>query len=172
LQEFFVTDDPNPTKRAEARSAARARRAEKVARRQAYFEALASGFSPEQIAHAGMVGVTTVRRELDRAIAERQLDAPDRYIHLQVARLTKALRVVDVRLQLGELEAIAPLTKVVAALDRYHGLSGRYARTRGAPPAVPPASLSAPLLTLTQAAPSSTGSRSRSKKCRFWCLTL
>jgi hypothetical protein len=98
-----------------------------------------------------MVNVKTVRRELDRAIAERQLDAPDRYIHLQVARLTKALRLVDVRLQLGELEAIGPLTKVVAALDRYHGLNGRLARATGAPRAVPAASLPAPLLALTQA---------------------
>ena len=148
----MVADDPSLTQRAEARAAARARRAENVARRQAYFEALASGFTPRQIAQAGMVSMAKVRRELDRAIAERRLDAPDRYIHLQVARLTKALRLVDVRLELGELAAIGPLTQVVAALDRYHGLSARSGRAAGAPRAVAPASLPAPLLALTQAA--------------------
>ena len=141
------------TQRAQGRAAARARQAEKVARRQAYFEALASGFTPQQIAQAGMVSVAKVRRELDRAIAERPLDAPDRYIHLQVARLTKALRVVDVQLERGELRAIGPLTKVVAALDRYHGLSGGSARATSAALAGPRPSLPAPPLALTHAAP-------------------
>ncbi len=62
----------------------------------------------------------TIQREIDRAVAERRLDAPDRFVHLQVARLTKALRVADIRLDRGELAAVAPLVKVVATLDRYH----------------------------------------------------
>ena len=153
------------TQRVRARAAARARRAETVARRHAYFEALASGFTPQQIAQAGMVSVAKVRRAIDRAVAERQLDAPDRYVHLQVARLTKALRVVDVQLERGELQAIGPLTKVVAALDRYHGLSGGYARATSASPlAVPRPSLPAPPLALTHAAPLLDGVEEQAEK--------
>jgi hypothetical protein len=39
-----------PSQRARGRAAGRARRALKAATRQAFFEALASGFTPEQIA--------------------------------------------------------------------------------------------------------------------------
>jgi hypothetical protein len=95
------------------------------------------------------VSVRTIQREIERAVAERRLDAPDRFVHLQVARLTKALRVADSRLERGELAAVAPLVKVVAALDRYH---------RPIYPAdpvhAPPANLAppAPPLALTHAA--------------------
>ena len=70
----------------------------------------------------------SVRRAVDRAIAERRLDAPDRYVHLQVARLSKALRAADMRIEKGDLKAVAPFVRVVAELDRYHGLGVRYQR--------------------------------------------
>jgi len=147
-----MTDDQNPaSERARTRAAGRARRARKAALRQGAFEALASGFSPEQIAEARRVSVKTVRREIDRALAERRLDAPERYAHLQVARLTKALRLADALIGRGDVRGVAPLVKIVGALDRYHGLDRRSA------PAAPPAQLeapepaSAPLLALTHA---------------------
>jgi hypothetical protein len=116
-----MADDPEPSsKRADARKAAEARREAKAAYREALFQALASGWTTRQIADARKVSLRTIQREIDRAVAERRLDAPDRFVHLQVARLTKALRVADIRLDRGELAAIAPLVKVVAALDRYH----------------------------------------------------
>jgi hypothetical protein len=73
------------------------------------------------------VSSRTIRREVDRALNERQLDAPERYVHFQVARLNKALRVADAGLDRGELKAISPMIKVVKELDRYHGL-GAYSR--------------------------------------------
>jgi hypothetical protein len=137
-----MTDDlAPPSQRAKDRAAGRARRAQKAAARQAYFEALTSGFSLQHIAEAANVSVATVRRELDRAIAERRLDAPDRYIHLQVARLTKALRLVDMRIDRGELAAVFALTKLATTLDRYHGLAAKVPSL--APPSAglaPPAS--------------------------------
>jgi len=78
----------------------------------------------------------SVRRAVDPAIAERRQDSPDRYIHLQVARLTKALRAADIKIEKGDLKAIAPLVRVVAELDRYHGLGVKYQRrpdARGMP---------------------------------------
>jgi hypothetical protein len=98
------------------------------------------------------VSPRTVRREVDRALDERRLDAPERYARLQVARLTKALRLADASIDEGELRAIGPLVKVVRALDRYHGLAdASHGVLPGPAPAVP--SLPAPPLQLTHADP-------------------
>jgi maltooligosyltrehalose synthase len=94
----------------------------KAAFSQSSFDLLASGYTPEQIAEARKVSIRTVRREIDTAIARRRLDAPERYIHVQVARLTKALRFADAALERGDLKAVRALVEVVAAMDRYHGL--------------------------------------------------
>src|SRR5208283_3212152 len=109
--------------RATSRSAARKRREAKAALRQVIFEALAAGWSVEQIADLRKVSPRTVRREVDRALDQRRLDAPDRYAQLQVARLNKALRLADASIDQGDLRAIGALVKVVRALDRYHGLA-------------------------------------------------
>ena len=69
---------------------------------------MASGFSCERIAEEANVSAATVRREVDRAIAEQRLDAPERYAHLQVARLNKALRVADASIEQGDMKAIGP----------------------------------------------------------------
>ncbi|MGO9418474.1 helix-turn-helix domain-containing protein [Roseiarcus sp.] len=137
--------------RATSRSAARKRREAKAALRQVIFEALAAGWSVEQIAELRKVSPRTIRREVDRALAERRLDAPDRYVHLQVARLMKALRLADAALDSGDLKAIGPLVKVVNALDRYHGLAALSSQPP-APTAVP-CPPPAPPLQLTRAAP-------------------
>jgi hypothetical protein len=90
--------------------------------RQVVFEAMASGFSIEEIAEMRKVSPRTIRREVDRTLDERRLDAPERYVHFQVARLTKVVRVADAGLDRGELRAIGPMIKAVKELDRYHGL--------------------------------------------------
>ena len=118
-----MTENQEPQSgRARERAAAKARRKAKRAWSQSSFDLLTSGYSPEQIAEARKVSVRTIRREIDAAIAQRQLDAPERYVHLQVARLTKALRFADAALERGDLKAVRALVTVVAAMDRYHGL--------------------------------------------------
>jgi hypothetical protein len=69
------------------------------------------------------VSVATIRREIDQAIAERRLNAPESYVHLQVARLSKALALADASLEGGNLKAIAPFVTIVRELDRYHRLA-------------------------------------------------
>ena len=118
-----MTEDPQ-SGRARARASASARRREKAVYRQGSFDLLASGYSAEQIAEARNVSVRTIKREIDSAIAARRLDAPEKYVHLQVARLTKALRLTDVAIERGDLKAVRALVQVVKSLDRYHGLSG------------------------------------------------
>jgi hypothetical protein len=145
-----MTEEAPPASiRAKARAATKARRAKAAASRQGYFNALASGFTPEQIAEATHANVRTIRREIDRALDERRLDSPERYAHLQVARLTKALRLVDDRIEQGDLAAVRPLAALVAALDRYHGLHARSQPAASAPPAYP--ALPPPPLALTHA---------------------
>ena len=129
--------------RTRERSAAKARKMAKLAWSQNSFDLLASGYTPEQIAEVRKVSVRTIRREIDSAIARRQLDAPEQYVHLQVARLTKALRFADAALARGELKAVRALVEVVAAMDRYHGLS-HASRDRASPGLPGPVELHAP----------------------------
>jgi len=61
-----------------------------------------------------------------------------------VLRLTKAMRVVDLNLEEGDLKAVEPMLKVIAQLDKYHALS--LAAPAPAPLALPrpPLALAAP----------------------------
>ena len=141
-----MTDSPRQPQRARDRAGRKQRRTERLARRESYFDLLASGYSCQQIAEGAKVSVATVRRAVDQALAERRLDAPERYAHVQVARLTKALRLADASIERGELKALAPFVKLVAALDRYHGLA---ASAPAAPAEAPPLALPASPLALT-----------------------
>ncbi len=128
------TDEPL-SQWARKREAGKARRARLVERRETYFDLLMSGYSVPQIAKATAMSVTAVRRAIAQALAERRLDAPEDYARLQVARLNKALLCADMALEEGDVKAIPQFVKVVAELDRYHGLArpaqpGRPARPR------------------------------------------
>ena len=103
-------------------------RRKRIERREAYFGLLVSGYSYREIAEAMKVTPQTVRRVIDQAIAERRLDSAQRYIHLQVARLSKALLAADIGIERGDLKAVAPFVRVVAELDRYHCLTVKYQR--------------------------------------------
>ena len=148
-----MTDEPETLSlRAAARKASKTRREVKAALAQVAFEAIAAGWSAEQIAEMRGVDVRTIRREIDRVLAQRRLDAPERYVHLQVSRLTKALHVADAALDRGELRAVTPMVRVVAALDRYHGLKGSGPSLVPSPPALAaPAAAPEPPLALSHA---------------------
>jgi DNA-binding CsgD family transcriptional regulator len=148
-----MTDDPAPSTPApDLRAQRRTRRATRFARRERYFKLMASGYTYSQIAKMVRTSVATVRREIDRALAERRLDAPERFAQIQVARLVKALKLAEAGVELGEMKAIATYLRVVAALDRYHELArGTPAPRR--PPEAPPLALPAPPRALTFAAP-------------------
>src|SRR6202041_3660920 len=83
-----------PSLRALQRLDARQRRVLAAHGRQDLFDLVASGYSHERVAREMKVSVATVRREGDRVIAARRLDAPEKYVHFQVARLNKALEPV------------------------------------------------------------------------------
>ncbi len=126
----------------------RERRVAKAVRREGMFGLVIAGFDHVEIAKNFHISVATVRREVDRAVDSRRLEAPERYILLQVERLTKALKTVDILLENGSLAAAEPWLKIMDRLDRYH--IGAVAR---APVAEAPPRLSAhpAPLALTQA---------------------
>ena len=143
-----VTDSPTSDEPpAETRETVRsARLARKIARnewRQSCFELISAGHSYAEVAKALLVSERTVRRDVARVIDERRLDAPERYIHMQVDRLRRALRTADGQVERGDMKAVAPLIKLIGALDRYHGLDARY-RHEPRLAALPPAA-AAPL---------------------------
>ena len=126
MTEYSAPPTPTP----DVRTKRRARRATRIARRERAFNLMASGYSHSQIAKTVRTSVATVRREIDRALDERRLDAPERFAQVQVARLVKALRLAEAAIELGELKAVATYLRVVAALDRYHELAA------GTPPPI------------------------------------
>jgi transposase len=97
-----VTDEASYlSQRAEARPAAKARRAKHVRRGEIYLNLVASGYSHRQIANALSVSLATVRREVDKALAERPLLAPER-----VARVARPLKADSASEDLSELREI------------------------------------------------------------------
>jgi hypothetical protein len=110
-----------PSKRLRQREATRGRRLAMAERRRTMFDLVVSGHSYEAIARETDLSPSALRREVGKAIAARPVEAPDRYVHLQAARIEKAL----------------------LALDRYHGLA--FALAPPAPAAAPaPERLPAP----------------------------
>ena len=119
-----MSDESTPTsERSRERAVGKIRREVLIKRREAYFDLLVSGYSVEQIASHTEKSPSAVRRAVGQALAKRQLDAPEDYARLQIARLTKALRCADVSLEQGDLKAIAPFVKVVRELNFYHGVN-------------------------------------------------
>ena|ERR1700733_9201122 len=140
-----MSEQPKPpSERAHKRAVGKSRRELLIKRRETYFDLLVSGCSIEQIASHMRKSPSAVRRAIGQALAKRQLDAPEDYARLQVARLTKALRCADVSLEEGDLKAIAPFLKVVRELNLHHGVN---IRPGGPAPTTPPeiAPTSAPL---------------------------
>src|SRR6202021_3525649 len=92
-----MPNEPTPiSERARKRAGGKILREALIKRKEAYFDLLVSGYSIEQIASHTKTSPSAVRRAVGQALAKRQLDAPEDYARLQVARLTKALRCADV----------------------------------------------------------------------------
>ena len=164
-----MTEEPaSPSQRAEARALAKKRRTKGFERREAIFDLFVSGFSHQKIATALKTSTATVRRIIDCAVADRRLDAPERFARVQVARLTKALSHADDKLERGDIRAFAPYMKIVAELDRYHGLEERGLPHR------PDAQRRRPVRAAAAARPSPPGAARPGAgrgSCRVWCLT-
>jgi len=109
------------------------RRVELTARREDMLDDIVSGCSYAFLAQKHKVSVRTVRREVDRALDHHHLDRPDRYVRVQVERLTGAIQCIDRAILDGDYRAVDPLLKVIEKLDRYHGLAWPHAPVSPAP---------------------------------------
>ncbi len=143
------------SKRQRQREATRAWRLATAERRQTLFELIVSGHSYAAIARETGLSPSALRRDVGKAIAARSIEAPERYVHLQVARIEKALLAADAAIERGDVRAVSQYLKIVAALDRYHGLATALAPPEPASPAAQPRlpAAAAPPLALTHAAP-------------------
>ena len=78
-----MTNSPPPAQTHETVRARRlARRMGRIEWRQSCFELVSAGHSYAEVANRLMVSERTVRRDVARVIAERRLDAPERYISI------------------------------------------------------------------------------------------
>ena len=150
-----MSDVPaTPSKRQRQRAATRGRRLATAERRRTMFELVVSGHSYEAIARETGVSPSALRRDVGKAIAARAIEAPEHYVHLQLARIEKALLAVDAAIERGDLKAVSQYLKAVAALDRYHGLAAALAPPEpAAATAAPRLPAPAAPLALTHAAP-------------------
>ncbi len=115
--------DKRASAREERRELARFRRETRLQRRREMFAAVVAGHAYEEVAATFGVHIATVRREVDLALAARAPDSADRYVALQLARIQKALRLVDGAMEEGDLAAIPALAMLCNQFDRYHGVA-------------------------------------------------
>ena len=140
-------DGAKDSGRARMRKAARERREERLRRDEDILDLVVSGYAQETIARKLRLSDKTVRRATARAIEKRRLDGGAHYVHLQAMRLAKAMRVVDINLENGDIKAVAPLLQVMAQLDKYHALAASAPPPRLLAQAAPPLALAAPRAT-------------------------
>jgi hypothetical protein len=115
---------PDAAERRRRRERQREQREARAERRESLFDLIRAGYSYDQVARRIGVSVKTLRREIARALDARER-APRRYVNLQLARLDKAMQVVDVELDEANLAAIPALLQLQAQYDRYEGLAAR-----------------------------------------------
>jgi transposase-like protein len=118
------------SKRQRQREATRGRRLAIAERRRTVFELIVSGHSYEAIARETGLSPSALRRDVGKAIAARAIEAPERYVHLQVARIEKALLAVDAAIERGDVRAVSqylkpspPSTATTAWRPRWRRLS-------------------------------------------------
>ena len=122
-------------------------------RNSAIFSFLIKGLPHDVIARHVNCSVHVVRKIVARELAARRIEPAGDFAKLQIARLNEGLAAIHGRMLDGDMACVEQLLKVVAALDRYHGLAqlaeraGHFAGGRGALPApqrAAPAALPAP----------------------------
>ncbi|MGO9742998.1 MAG: sigma factor-like helix-turn-helix DNA-binding protein [Roseiarcus sp.] len=126
-------EDP-PREATTRRVRSRALREANRERRSTLFELVLAGYTRGEIARRCGVSVRTVQREVERALDTERAETPRRYAELQLARLQRALPVVNAALERGDLEAVSKLALTLKEMDRYQGLAARFEAVDAEPP--------------------------------------
>ena len=128
---------PRRERPAEARSAARQRRAEREAR---IVSLLNRGVSVAEIADRNGVSERAMRKSIRALLARRAPAPPAEFLALQVSRLNEALRVAYGAMSPVNLQAVDRVVRIVRELDRYHGFAVAKEAATTAPLRLPPPS--------------------------------
>jgi hypothetical protein len=88
-------------------------------RLQRIFTHMREGWAYDEIAGAERVTVQHIRQIVQKALEKRVIDEDALQAKLQLARLQPAMRLAAETVADGDVEAIAPLLKVLDRLDRY-----------------------------------------------------
>ena len=91
----------------------------KAARRKRIFARLREGWAYDEIARDERVSAERIRQIVSEVLAKRVIDRGTDHAHLQLERLTPALRLVGEAIGRGELKAVGPLIKVIDRLDKH-----------------------------------------------------
>jgi len=118
-------------KRAEAREAAQQRRIETREWGRTLLDLVAAGHSYGEIADTAGVSLSTIKRHVQRAIAQRPPEPAETFVALQRERLDKALKYTDRALEGGDLRAVAALVALLPQIERYWGLHNALHAKRG-----------------------------------------
>ena len=116
----MIRTEKSMSNRQSLRDQARERRLALARRREALFDMAASGYSTPTIAAQFAITPGQVRRQYAAAVAARRGEAPDHFVHLQIARLHKALRAAEAAVDRNDLRGVDRIVTIVAALDKYH----------------------------------------------------
>jgi hypothetical protein len=113
-------------------------RRERAARKERIFGHLVRGMPHGAIARYENCSVQAVRKVIARELANRRIDPAGDFAKLQIARLNDALMAANAKMLEGDMAGVDRLLKVVAELDRYHGLAQAVLRREDAarPPAL------------------------------------
>jgi hypothetical protein len=100
-----------------------AAREDRAARKERIFDKLVHGMPHAAIARFENCSIHTVRQTIARELTSRRIEPAGDFAKLQIARLNDALMVVHDKVLEGDIAGVDRLLKVVAELDRYHGLA-------------------------------------------------
>ena len=120
--------------RRSVREKQRQRREARNERREAVLDLIVAGYRYEQVAERCGMSVRTLKREIDRILAKREHELPQRYLSVQLARLDKAMRVVDQAMDQADLRAVPALLQLQAQYDRYEGFWAKLAGVQNLAP--------------------------------------
>ena len=95
---------------------------ESAARNERIFGNLVLGMTHAAIARHENCSLQTVRQTIARELASRRVDPAEDYAKLQIERLNGALAAAHGKMLDGDMAGLDRVLKVVAELDRYHGL--------------------------------------------------
>jgi hypothetical protein len=129
----------------------------KAARRDRIFGYVARGMPHGAIARLENCSAQAVRKVVAHELADRRIDPAADFAKLQIARLNDALMAANGKMLEGDLAALDRVVKIVAELDRYHGISKALERREDAARPLALAGPTRPLLAAPERAAEAAG---------------